>query len=146
MGSTLNLSGGTILSIIGVGYAYNGTNTTFNMSGGTASYISNQTGGITNITGGSVLPGQGWTRGAVVNQEGGTVNISGGTLDVVSGYGYGGGSVNFGGTATANNLYLSKYYGDATGNVTGGTIGAVEVGDSSVGNFSGRFHRGRLAA
>ena len=129
-GSTVNLTGGTLRSFVRVGntFSNDGTISTFNMSGGSASDIFNNYGGVVNITGGNIL-------GVVGNYATGTLNVAGGTMNLVGNFGYEAGAVtNFGGTAVADTLRADN----GTVNVTGGSYGAVGIfGSDGVANISG---------
>lgn len=138
-GSTINLTGGTIQSFVTVGpmFGDDGTVNTFNMSGGTVPYIFNNGGGVVNITGGSIASAPGFVQGVVANYGNGTVTVTGGTMNLISGLDSagGGGTINFGGTASTDRLYVTT----GTANITGGTIGAggVQVQGTGVANFTG---------
>ncbi|MDX1930986.1 MAG: PEP-CTERM sorting domain-containing protein [Capsulimonadales bacterium] len=141
-GSTVTMTGGTLLSHVQVGnWAFNdGTFSTFTLSGGSAAYLFNGYGGVTNITGGSILgiPGNDvYPFGIVQNDNDGVLNITGGVIQGIFGSNFEGGIINFGGTALADRLTLSSFGNNQTANITGGTLGGLLVGSIGVANISG---------
>ncbi len=131
-GSTVNMTGGTLLSLVDVRGSNAGALNRFNLSGGAVNgFILNENDGIVQISGGTV-------GDFIANYGTGTINVTGGSLTSLSGFdfsGSGGGTINFGGTATVNSI--ASFGGVA--NITGGTVGAggVTVRGTGTANVTG---------